>query len=56
MRPSCHTLSMAFEISKKSGLTSRGGLQSNDAYISWFSQSKLCSWDTSTSTECNLEF
>ena len=28
---SCHTLSKAFEISKKTALTSSGGLQSNDA-------------------------
>ena len=42
MSPSCHTLSKAFEISKKTALTSRGGLQSNDEYISltmesWYS-------------------
>ena len=35
MSPSCHTLSKAFEISKKTALISRGGLQSNDAHILW---------------------
>ena len=34
MSPSCYTLSKTFEISKRTALTSRGGLQSNDAYIS----------------------
>ena len=28
-KPSCHTLSNAFDISKKTDLTSRVGLQSN---------------------------
>ena len=33
-KPSCHTLSNAFDISKKTDLTSRGGLQSNASNIS----------------------
>ena len=32
--PSCHTLSKAFDTSDNTPLTSRGGLQSKDAYIS----------------------
>ena len=35
MSPSCYTLSKAFEITKNTALTSRGGLQSNEAYICW---------------------
>ena len=34
MSPSCQTLSNAFERSKKIPLTSFGGLQSKDLYIS----------------------
>ena len=43
-KPSCHTLSNAFDISKKTDLTSRVGLQSNASNIScviassWFTQ------------------
>ena len=33
-KPSCHTLSDAFNISKKTGLTSKVGLQSNTSDIS----------------------
>ena len=32
--PSCETLPNAFDISKKTDLTSRGGLQSNASHIS----------------------
>ena len=43
-KPSCHSLSNAFEISKKTDLTSRVGLQSNASNFScviarsWFMQ------------------
>ena len=33
-KPSCHTLSNAFDISKKTDLTSRVGLQSNASNLS----------------------
>ena len=49
MSPSCHALSKAFEISKKTALISREGLQSNILYIvrtmerSWYLL-ESCGW------------
>ena len=40
-KPSCHTLSNAFDISKKTDLTSRVGLQSNASNISCAIAGKL---------------
>ena len=46
MSPSCHTLAKALDISRITPLSSFGGLQSKDAYISWTIESNWYSHES----------